>query len=469
MALYDERNPKDDALRIFTHQLNLCHGDEKEPLLLENAAKNWPCRRWTLSKFASLLGDKKLKFRIGPHRNNLPPGTVLWEGGCAYQEATLKNFEEWCQNTVASQDNPLNKFHRDHFWCYADYKYMKDLFQNQPDVYKDVPWESLGLKDLNGEQSTVWIGSIGAHTVCHQDSYGFNIVAQIQGRKKWYLFPPEQTACLYPTRIPFEESSVFSEVNITNPDLTKHPKFQESTPFCVVLKPGDVLYVPKHWWHFVECEETSISINCWVDLESDHLSRVHEAVTRMLVFHLLQPDDNDIPPQWLNPTEELTSHRTNLMYLETSLKVYQQLSQKRKNRTANCETGKEFLIEEERTSKTESLPSLSSSEGRVCKQASQIASAQKRKADGSLSRERITEQNRLEGAEEVDTEIKVTKTPCTSINEIIETGMAMSPSAEQDNISEEPQGILDVLTQCVTDPRVVSMVTELLLEKLENG
>lgn len=45
-------------------------------------------------------------------------------------------------------------------------------------------------------------------------------------RKRWILFPPEQTDHLYPTRVPFEESSVFSDVNITRPNLQKFPKLK---------------------------------------------------------------------------------------------------------------------------------------------------------------------------------------------------------------------------------------------------
>lgn len=52
-----------------------------------------------------------------------------------------------------------------------------------------IPWDSLGLNGYNGEQSTIWIGSSRAHTVCHQDAYGFNLVAQIQGRYVQF-FPP---------------------------------------------------------------------------------------------------------------------------------------------------------------------------------------------------------------------------------------------------------------------------------------
>ena len=36
----------------------------------------------------------------------------------------------------------------------------------------------------------------------------------------------------------------------------------------VTLDPGDVLFVPKKWWHYVQSLDTSISINTWIELVS---------------------------------------------------------------------------------------------------------------------------------------------------------------------------------------------------------
>lgn len=36
--------------------------------------------------------------------------------------------------------------------------------------------------------------------------------------------------------------------------------------YTVVLSPGDVLFIPRHWWHYVENLDIAISVNIWVPL-----------------------------------------------------------------------------------------------------------------------------------------------------------------------------------------------------------
>jgi oxalate decarboxylase/phosphoglucose isomerase-like protein (cupin superfamily) len=36
--------------------------------------------------------------------------------------------------------------------------------------------------------------------------------------------------------------------------------------YVVTLKPGDVLFVPRHWWHYVENVGVAVSINSWIPL-----------------------------------------------------------------------------------------------------------------------------------------------------------------------------------------------------------
>ena len=112
---------------------------------------------------------------------------------------------------------------------------MSELFKDFPDLLQAVDWSVFGLEGRDGNQSTIWIGSDGASTPCHMDTYGCNLVAQIYGKKKWILFPPNETHKLYPTRLPYEESSIFSRVNVTNPDLHTFPEFAKAEKYEVRL------------------------------------------------------------------------------------------------------------------------------------------------------------------------------------------------------------------------------------------
>lgn len=47
-------------------------------------------------------------------------------------------------------------------------------------------------------------------------------------RKKWVMFPKTDSEFMYPTRVPFEESTVYSKVNIKSPDIRKYPLFKVS-------------------------------------------------------------------------------------------------------------------------------------------------------------------------------------------------------------------------------------------------
>jgi hypothetical protein len=40
------------------------------------------------------------------------------------------------------------------------------------------------------------------------------------------MFPQEDTSSMYPTRIPFEESTVYSQININCPNLKQFPLFK---------------------------------------------------------------------------------------------------------------------------------------------------------------------------------------------------------------------------------------------------
>ena len=99
-------------------------------------------------------------------------------------------------------------------------------------------WERLGHPDTDGSESTLWAGTEGALTACHQDSYGENLVCQLAGSKLWTLFSPADSDKLRPSRVPYEESSVFSLVNIKHLERNSQPVLDQVSPHIMkILSP----------------------------------------------------------------------------------------------------------------------------------------------------------------------------------------------------------------------------------------
>jgi len=104
---------------------------------------------------------------------------VQWEGNCQYIHATLKDFILWKDDE--KNCGPFAHYSIEDFWAYADYMYAKDMFSSVSsyDIFKEVNWSNLGFSESEGQDMAVWIGSKGAHTVCHYDTYGYNLVFQV--------------------------------------------------------------------------------------------------------------------------------------------------------------------------------------------------------------------------------------------------------------------------------------------------
>ena len=51
-------------------------------------------------------------------------------------------------------------------WAYWDYRHLAHLLP--PHLLAAFPWAPLGLPGRDGGESTLWVGTRGAHTPCHQ-------------------------------------------------------------------------------------------------------------------------------------------------------------------------------------------------------------------------------------------------------------------------------------------------------------
>ena len=254
----------------------------------EGKGGGWPCLQWDVDDWTHVFGDCELNFRIGPR---LGAGESLaapqWERESQKCVMTFEHFLDWVKGVTSCTTTCGREVNCDTHWAYFDYYYLRCLGL-KCSLRDALHWGALGFPERGVENSTLWIGSPGANTPCHIDTYGCNLVAQVSGRKRWVLFPECQSRLLGATRVPYEESSVYSGAGFPRPSLHSHPSLASATPYVVTLQPGDVLFVPRHWWHSVENLELAVSINTWLEVPGDDAERVREAMVMFQVASLCQ-------------------------------------------------------------------------------------------------------------------------------------------------------------------------------------
>jgi len=134
----------------------------------------------------------------------------------------------------------------------------------------------------------VWIGQGGVIAHTHLDSYD-NFFVQLHGKKRFLLFNPAQATNLHP--YPFlHPSHAQAQVDIQLPDLSFWPEMKDIQCIEANLEPGDVLYLPPLWFHFVQAIDASISVNLWsVGREQDTFDSMIQLTVKTMDHSWPQP------------------------------------------------------------------------------------------------------------------------------------------------------------------------------------
>jgi hypothetical protein len=110
------------------------------------------------------------------------------------------------------------------------------------------------LDASTSEQWFLWFGPAGTVTPLHHDLTN-NLMAQVIGRKRVVLTPPCETADIY------NHHHCFSAVDLRSIDDHRFPAMRNVQLMECELRPGELLFVPVGWWHFVESLDVSATIS----------------------------------------------------------------------------------------------------------------------------------------------------------------------------------------------------------------
>ncbi len=112
---------------------------------------------------------------------------------------------------------------------------------------------------------TIWLYGDRTFSNLHFHPFQHSLACQVVGRKRFGLYPPEETPHLYP-RHWLSKWYEFTRIERFNPvDLDRYPRVRRARGVEVTLEPGMSLFIPRHWWHWVSTDEVASHVLYYFD------------------------------------------------------------------------------------------------------------------------------------------------------------------------------------------------------------
>ncbi len=214
------------------------------PVVITGATESWPARqKWSLEYFRTQLDERRL-----PVARVVDRQVELGDAGFAFDEGAgfgsfLDRLREGERRGVPS----------DGYLTVNPAEHLPELLNDLPvpGFRPQAPWSLRGF----------WLSGRDVRTPLHMDLPD-NLFAQIVGRKQVTLFAPRNELWMYRSP-PWSSRPQISRVDAEHPDYERFPRFRNARPIRLVLDPGEVLYLPRYWWHQMRSLDTSVSANEW--------------------------------------------------------------------------------------------------------------------------------------------------------------------------------------------------------------
>lgn len=239
------------------------HFERQEPLLLRGAVSGAPAMElWkSFDYWQSNVGQEMAKVEIG--------GSYASTGGSDGESSTaeipvegylqyLRLFEERHGKSVSPETEPPTPEE-------MVYMAQNDLF---PALYKDIIVPDFCQDESNrvglGRLYSVmlWLGPHSSVSPLHNDPLD-NLFMQYVGRKSVLLFPPNTQVYAGHNGQQSNTSPIEPEPENEAINNKKYPLFDPSTGISCEVGPGDALYIPSKWYHYVKSLDISASVNIW--------------------------------------------------------------------------------------------------------------------------------------------------------------------------------------------------------------
>ena len=231
--------------RIAPSDSEVLHRDYRArglPVIITRGAAGWKACAWTFEGLRKQIGDARVRASL-----DLPESAVPYDYPAREYERDL-TVAEFMDHLAAAPTR-------------ASYIHQVPL-RDFSGLEADVDFQSL-LRPEDGPPliESLWLGSANTHSGLHFDGED-NFFAQVVGTKRVFMVSPSDSDRVHPYFTDFGKSPIDVEgVLAGRVDLARYPRFSRATVYEATLEPGDVLFMPRMWWHHLHALTPSISVS----------------------------------------------------------------------------------------------------------------------------------------------------------------------------------------------------------------
>ena len=277
------------------------------PVILTGIIDNWPAynsqssRYWgNLSYLLSTAGLRTVPIEIGTHYMDNEWSTKLMTIEKFIKQFILKSSDTKMEKEDKEISSPLKRSYTNN----NDTNSISNNHQNSPGYLAQFPLfdyipllrndisipDYCGLLNNNTNTTTsssssslppsysiqepeilAWFGPANTISNLHYDT-SYNLLTQIIGYKRIRIYSEEYTSLLYPYDGLMKNTS---QINLELYDTTlssssstttsSFPLFTYSSipHYDFILQPGEILYIPPYYWHYVRSLTISFSVSFW--------------------------------------------------------------------------------------------------------------------------------------------------------------------------------------------------------------
>jgi len=207
--------------------------EPNRPVVIKDLASSWPAlKKWTPQFFATKYGSLPVKVY----------DSSFARAGTSYMSSLRKVLFKEYLDLMLTSSMDLRLFAFNIFW-------------QAPELKQDMLWPDM-TQGFSKKFVFMFFGCKGSVTPLHYDPDLPHLLHTVlYGKKRVVLFANEESKNLY--KHPFNTRSY---VDIDRPDFSKFPRLQEATGYQAIIHPGETLFMPSGYWHYMIYEEAGYAV-----------------------------------------------------------------------------------------------------------------------------------------------------------------------------------------------------------------